>query len=71
MSNAVADTSPPAERPEKRPHIVDSDEGPSTPFPICLEGEVVKGFGRGSGQLLRIMDYNCADGYRRIGHTYC
>ena len=38
-------------RPDHRPAIVDPDEGPTAPFPICIQGQVVKGFGRGSKEL--------------------
>lgn len=41
----------PIKRPENRPLIVDPDDGPTAPFPICLAGEVIKGFGRGSKEL--------------------
>lgn len=34
-----------------RPTIVGPDDGPATPFPIRLGGEVVGGFGRGSKEL--------------------
>ncbi|KAF2719203.1 riboflavin kinase [Polychaeton citri CBS 116435] len=34
-----------------RAEIVGPDAGPETPFPLRLDGEVVKGFGRGSKEL--------------------
>lgn len=48
MSEAIIKPSTAPVRPASRPKIVDSEDGPSDPFPICIEGEVVKGFGRGS-----------------------
>lgn len=50
MSDTMSEPKGSSERPETRPEIVDPDEGPAAPFPICLEGEVVKGFGRGSSR---------------------
>jgi len=34
-----------------RPRIVGPDTGPSPPFPLRLNGKVVKGFGRGSKEV--------------------
>lgn len=50
VKDMVIEPCTPAVRPESRPKIVGPDDGPESPFPICLEGEVVKGFGRGSGR---------------------
>lgn len=41
----------PVIRPSERAHVVDPQEGPVAPFPMCLSGAVVKGFGRGSKEL--------------------
>lgn len=35
----------------QRPQVVGSDSGPTTPFPIYLEGTVQRGFGRGGKDL--------------------
>ena len=35
----------------QRPSTVGPDVGPPKPFPICFEGKVIKGFGRGSKDL--------------------
>jgi riboflavin kinase len=51
MSDQGPTASTPAERPENRPKVVDPEDGPREPFPICIQGEVVKGFGRGSKEL--------------------
>lgn len=56
MSDTSTEPNAPAKRPETRPHVVDPDDGPSTPFPICLQGEVVKGFGRGSSESMRLLN---------------
>ncbi|ORY87729.1 riboflavin kinase [Protomyces lactucae-debilis] len=50
MSDAPS-ASTPAARPEHRPRVVDPEDGPKEPFPICIQGDVVKGFGRGSKEL--------------------
>lgn len=34
-----------------RPSIVGQDSGPEPPFPLQMEGKVIKGFGRGSKEL--------------------
>ncbi|KAF3761527.1 riboflavin kinase [Cryphonectria parasitica EP155] len=34
-----------------RPLLVGPDSGPETPFPLQMEGKVIKGFGRGSKEL--------------------
>lgn len=36
---------------EVRPKIVGPDAGPEPPFPVCVEGKVIPGFGRGGKQL--------------------
>ena len=39
-------------RPEgARPSVVGPDDGPAAPFPLRLDGEVIKGFGRGSKEV--------------------
>lgn len=52
VKSVGVEPSTPAVRPEVRPKIVGPDDGLEVPFPICLEGEVVRGFGRGSGNLV-------------------
>jgi len=34
--------------PRSRPLIIGPDSGPEAPYPLQMEGEVIKGFGRGS-----------------------
>lgn len=34
-----------------RDEVAGPDEGPEPPFPLRLNGEVIKGFGRGSGEV--------------------
>ncbi|CCG83154.1 Riboflavin kinase [Taphrina deformans PYCC 5710] len=51
MDDSAEHASVPTVRPDTRPEVVDSEDGPATPFPICLSGEIVKGFGRGSKEL--------------------
>lgn len=34
-----------------RPEIVGNDAGPEPPFPLKLDGTVIKGFGRGSKEV--------------------
>jgi len=36
---------------ESRPEVVGEDSGPTSPFPICLGGNVQRGFGRGGKDL--------------------
>ncbi|KAK3051731.1 riboflavin kinase [Extremus antarcticus] len=40
---------PPPDGP--RPTVVGPDSGPESPFPLRLDGKVIKGFGRGSSEL--------------------
>lgn len=47
-----------------RPSIVGPDDGPATPFPLALRGDVQRGFGRGgkdlgcpTGALVRLKRY--------------
>ena len=35
----------------QRPPIVGADSGPEPPFPLRLDGEIIKGFGRGSKEV--------------------
>lgn len=35
----------------KRPLVVGPDSGPEPPFPLQMEGKVIKGFGRGSKEV--------------------
>lgn len=35
----------------QRPETAGPDEGPQAPFPLRLNGKVIKGFGRGSSEV--------------------
>jgi hypothetical protein len=49
MSTDVDDTSDSVRA--HRPAIVGPDAGPEPPYPVRLEGPIIKGFGRGSKEV--------------------
>ncbi|KAJ2901386.1 riboflavin kinase [Zalerion maritima] len=42
-----------------RPDLAGPDDGPVSPFPVCLSGKVIEGFGRGGKKVERPFDLDC------------
>ena len=53
---------------DPRPEIVGPDSGPEPPFPLKLEGPVIKGFGRGSKEVWNYLYLLCIPRICYIGH---